>query len=187
MERENNMICPICNSEFPALESRVESNRGIYCSKKCQNIAFGESVTGENNPNWTGGPKEYCEKWSPEFRRRIRAFFDHICVECGTPQNEKKLSCHHVYYDKKACCSVMEDGKYFSNLGIKGQPFTFEIVGDPNKFVLLCNNCHTKTTHKKNRGYWARHFEEIINNYYLGRSYFTKEEYKNKIVESIIS
>ena len=171
-------ICPICNSEFSALESRVESNRGIYCSKKCQNIAFGESVTGEKNPNWTGGPKEYCEKWSPEFRRRIRAFFDHICVECGTPQNERKLSCHHVYYDKKACCSVMEDGKFFSNLGIKGQPFTFEIIGDPNKFILLCHNCHAKTTHRKTRHLWARHFEEIINNYYLGRSYFTKEEYK---------
>jgi endogenous inhibitor of DNA gyrase (YacG/DUF329 family) len=171
-------ICPVCNSEFPVLESRVESNRGIYCSKKCQNIAFGESVTGEKNPNWTGGPKEYCEKWSPEFRRRIRAFFDHKCAECGTPQNEKLLHCHHVYYDKKACCSVMEDGKCFSNLGVKGQPFTFEIIGDPNKFVALCHNCHAKTSLKKHRQFWARHFEEIINNYYLGRSYFTKEEYE---------
>ena len=133
---------------------------------------------GENNPSWTGGPKEYCEKWCPEFRRRIRAFFDHKCVECGTLQNEKLLHCHHVYYDKKACCSVNEDGKYFSNLGIKGQPFTFEIVGDPNKFILLCHNCHAKTSLKRNRPFWARHFEEIINNYYLGRSYFTKEEYK---------
>jgi len=68
--------------------------------------------------------------------------------------------------------------RYYSNLGIKGQSSTFEIDGDPNKFVALCDNCHKRTNGKKNREYWARHFEEIINNYYVGRSYFTKKEYE---------
>jgi hypothetical protein len=108
-------------------------------------------------------------------------FFDYKCAECGTPQNEKLLHCHHVYYDKKACCSVNEVGKYFSNLGIVGNPHSFEIIGDPNKFIALCDKCHRKTSGKKNREFWARHFEEIINNYYLGRSYFTKKEY-DKII-----
>jgi Zn-finger nucleic acid-binding protein len=169
-------LCEECGKEFIVERAREKSAK--YCSPKCRAVWMSKTFIGENNWNLTGGSKEYCEKWSQEFRRRIRAFFDHICAECGTPQNEKLLHCHHVYYDKKACCSVNENGKYFSNLGIKGHPHTFEIVGDPNKFIALCDNCHKKTGGNKNREYWARHFEEIINNYYLGRSYFTKEEYE---------
>jgi endogenous inhibitor of DNA gyrase (YacG/DUF329 family) len=168
--------CKECGKEFRVEKNAIERRR--FCSFSCKGVWSSKNLVGENNPNWTGGSKEYCEKWSLEFRRRIRAFFDFICAECGTPQIEKLLHCHHVYYDKKACCSVNENGKYFSNLGIKEHSYTFEIVGDPNKFIALCDNCHKKTSGKKNREYWARHFEEIINNYYVGKSYFTKEEYE---------
>jgi hypothetical protein len=170
-------ICEECGKEFFVKTRRKETGR--FCSMTCHGRWMSKNLSGENNWNWTGGSKDYCEKWSLELRRRIRAFFNDICVECGTPQNnKKKLHCHHVYYDKKACCSANEAGKYFSNLGIKEHPHSFEIVGDPNKFVALCDTCHKKTSGKRNREYWAGHFEEIINNYYLGRSYFTKEEYE---------
>jgi endogenous inhibitor of DNA gyrase (YacG/DUF329 family) len=168
--------CPECGEEFQVEKNQDQRSR--FCSFSCKGIWQSKYLTGKNNPNWTGGLKDYCEKWSLEFRRRIRAFFDYKCAECGTPQNEKLLHCHHVYYDKKSCCSVNENGIYFSNLGIKGQPYTFEIIGDPNKFITLCDSCHAKSSGKKNREFWARHFEGIINNYYLGRSYFTKEEYE---------
>jgi hypothetical protein len=131
---------------------------------------------GSNNPNWSGGSKDYCGKWDDPFRERIRAWFGYQCIECGTLQDGHKLSCHHVYYDKKACCSVEENGIYKSNLGRKDMPKTFEIIGDPNKFILLCNHCHTKTNGSKSREKWARHFEEIINSYYGGKSYLSKEE-----------
>jgi hypothetical protein len=168
--------CKECGKEF-----RVEKNqdqRARFCSLSCKGVWSSKNLVGENNPNWTGGYKDYCEKWNLEFRRRIRSFFDYKCAECGTPQNKKLLHCHHVYYDKKSCCSVNENGIYFSNLGIKGQPSSFEIIGDPNKFITLCDSCHSKSSGKKMREYWARHFEAIINNYYLGRSYLTKEEYE---------
>jgi len=169
-------ICEECRKTFIIQKKR--DGKARFCSKECHGKWNSKNLVGENNPNWTGGSKDYCEKWSLEFRRRIRAFFDFICAECGTPQNEKKLHCHHIYYDKKACCSVNEDGNYFSNLGIKDNPHSFKIIGDPNKFIALCKSCHAKSSRKKNREYWARHFEEIINDYYLGRSYFTKEEYE---------
>jgi endogenous inhibitor of DNA gyrase (YacG/DUF329 family) len=176
--------CEECGKEFSVEKTRNDNAR--FCSFICKGVWMSKNLTGENNSNWTGGPKDYCEKWSLEFRRRIRAFFDYKCEECGTPQNENLLHCHHVYYDKKACCSVNENGRYFSNLGIKDNPHSFEIIGDPNKFIALCDNCHKKTSGKKNREYWARHFEEIINNYYLGKSYFTKEEFE-KLSQSIFS
>jgi endogenous inhibitor of DNA gyrase (YacG/DUF329 family) len=169
-------LCEICDKEFVVERARERTAR--FCSPKCQGVWISKTNVGWKNPSYTGGPKDYCEKWNLDFRRRIRAFFDYKCVECGTPQNEILLHCHHVYYDKKACCAVNEDEKYYSNLGIKNNPYSFEIIGDPNKFVALCQSCHLKCNPKKDREYWARHFEEIINNYFLGRSYFTKEEFE---------
>ncbi len=169
-------ICEECGKTFFVKTRRKETGR--FCSMSCHGKWMSKNLSGQNNSNWTGGPKEYCEKWSLEFRRRIRAFFDYKCAECGIPQKDKLLHCHHVYYDKKACCNVIENGKYVSNLGIKEHPFSFEIIGDPNKFIALCDSCHKSTSGKKNREYWARHFEAIINDYYLGRSYFTKDEYE---------
>lgn len=100
------------------------------------------------------GP-QYCEKWTPELRERVRAFFGYKCVECGEPQNGKKLDVHHVYYNKKACCD-----------------------DTPRALVALCHSCHTKTT-AGNRSYWIEHFQEIIDTEYDGRCWLTKEEYRD--------
>jgi hypothetical protein len=120
--------------------------------------------------------KQYCWK-NRNVAERVRVFFSYVCVLCGSPENKGKHIHHHVYYDKKACCFIDNEGIYFSNLGIKSNPHPFKIKGDPNKFVLLCRSCHSRTGGKlPNREKWASFFEEMINNYYQGKSYFTKEE-----------
>ena len=179
--------CDICGTEFE--RDRNQEGRAKCCSPRCRGLWMAKNgllpklpiMTGENHPQWIGGPKEYCEKFNKDFKNRIRAFFDYKCVECGTPQDGELLHCHHVYYDKKACCNINENGIFKSNLGIRANPHSFEIVGDPNKFVALCRSCHAMTTGKNNRADWARHFENIINNYYLGKSYFSKDEYEKMI------
>lgn len=136
--------------------------------------------SGSKNPAWVGGNKKgYCpDKWTTEFRRRIRAFFENTCVECGEVQGKTLLHCHHVYFNKRACCEVSPDGKYYSNLGIVGNPNTFEIIGDPNKFVPLCKSCHAKTSHKSKREYYARRYESLVNDRCGGKSYLSKKEYE---------
>lgn len=94
----------------------------------------------------------YCDKFDFPFRDRVRAFFGYACVECGTIQTRKKLDVHHVHGKKDSCCS--------------------ENV--PRYFVPLCKSCHMKTHF--NRKYWISHFTEIINQYYDGKCFFTKEE-----------
>ena len=106
---------------------------------------------------WYGSVKyydgsQYCEKWTPELRERVRAYFGYVCVECGTPQTDKKLAVHHVHYNKKLCCD-----------------------DTPRTLVSLCRSCHAKTT-KGDRDDWSNHFQEIIDTYYGGRCWFTKEE-----------
>jgi hypothetical protein len=110
---------------------------------------------GEKNGRWEGGKsfEPYCPKWTQDLRRRIRAFFKYRCIICGktTEENKELLSCHHVTYDKNACC----DGK-------------------PVHFAALCRKCHIRTN--SNRPRWEAIFHHIIDEIYDGHSYYTKKE-----------
>lgn len=120
---------------------------------------------GKNNPNWRGGIsyEPYCPKFNEDLKRRIRAFFDNRCIACGKSAREtvRNLSCHHVEYNKAACC----DGK-------------------PVQFAALCGKCHSRTNQDRDR--WESMIHRIIEEVYNGRSYFTKEEWK-EVVECQIT
>jgi len=124
-------------------------------------------LAGEKNPRWLGGIsfEPYCPKFTKEFKERVRAWYNYQCSNCKQPQTIEKHCVHHVYYNKMACCEQNENGEYIYN--IDGEQVT--VIGNPNKFVALCKSCHTKTN--KNRVQWAKYFEEIINNWYDGRSW----------------
>lgn len=105
---------------------------------------------------WYGNisyPPAYCEKWTAELRERVRAYFGYMCAECGTPETDRKLSIHHVHYNKKTCCD-----------------------GSPRDLVPLCVSCHMRTNIDKE--YWENHFTEMIYAYYNGKCFLTKEEMK---------
>jgi hypothetical protein len=122
-------------------------------------------ISGKNAHNWKGGIscEPYCPKWTKEFRNRIRTFYNFECIVCGKSQNEnvtKKrklilLHCHHVEYNKQACC---EDGEW--------------------RFAALCMSCHSKTRgSKENEFRWKNIINRIIDEIYNGKCYYTKEEY----------
>ncbi len=105
------------------------------------------------NVRYYDGP-QYCEKFNKSLKERVRAFFGYICLECGSPQNGQALHVHHVWYNKKACCD-----------------------DTPRSLVPLCIGCHTKTT-AGDREYWSQHFQDIIDIYYGGKCWLTKEEFE---------
>jgi hypothetical protein len=183
-------VCQECGKTFEVTPHIVKIGKGKYCSRKCTSVAFSKKYRGENHHAWLGGQRKgYCEKFNGEFKNRIIAFWyannENICPECNKPLPIiTKPHCHHGYYDKMACCSISIDGKYFSNLGIKDREKTFEIIGDPNKFVPLHKNCHTKTNGKSKREFYARKYEKIINEKFGGKSYFTKEEYCEFLIKN---
>ncbi|MCK9591406.1 MAG: NUMOD3 domain-containing DNA-binding protein [Methanoregula sp.] len=97
--------------------------------------------------------KQYCEKFSDNLRERVRAYFGWICPICGTPQTGKRLSVHHVNYNKKSCCDP----------------------DAPRLFIPLCSgDCHLNTN--RNREKWEKYFTEILMGYYQGKCYFTPDE-----------
>lgn len=109
---------------------------------------------------WYADSPQYCEKFNAEFKERVRAYWNYVCFECGTPQNGKKLGVHHIHYDKKMCCN-----------------------GSPQDVVPLCRVCHFKTNY--NRDYWEDHFTDLLYAYDPeGKCFFTKEEMK-KFTSSI--
>ena len=114
------------------------------------------AMSGPGNHEWRGGIsfEPYCPKFNENLKKRIRAFFEYRCIMCGKHETEqkRKLSCHHVEYNKSACC----DGK-------------------PVQFAATCGKCHSKTNH--NRTEWEVVLHRIIEEIYGGRSYFTKEEW----------
>lgn len=176
-------ICLECGREFERLPKRVERDGGKFCSVKCfhswrvKNLKF----RGEDSPLWNGGLSygKYCPKFKP-VRDRVRAFFGYRCMmpncACGNktipPGTQPQLDVHHVYYQKEACCYHTEDGKFVFDLGKYGE---ITVEGNPTKFVPLCRSANGRVN--KDRGYWARYFEGLINVKYGGKSYFTKEEY----------
>lgn len=127
----------------------------VYSDEDIQKMC--ESRKLDKHPNWKGGVsfEPYCPKFDDDLKLRIRMFFDNRCVVCGKTKEEnmQELSCHHVEYDKSACCH-----------------------GRPVHFVALCVGCHAATNWGRSR--WEAMLHRIIDEIYGGKSYWTKNEFR---------
>jgi transposase-like protein len=90
---------------------------------------------GENNPSWQGGTsfEPYCNKFNNRFKESVRRRDDYTCQLCGHKQNSRKLSVHHIHYNKSDCWPDV---------------------------VALCNSCHGRVN--ANRGCWEQYFENQL-------------------------
>lgn len=138
--------CEFCGKIFERTNGALKENRGRFCSSGCRY----ESMSGKNHPSWKGGTsfEPYCPKFNNKFKERVREFWGRKCGICGKSEEEdiRKLSVHHVNYEKMVCCNNVAP-----------------------LFITACLSCHWKTNH--NRNYW----EEMLTNYIMiwfdGESY----------------
>jgi hypothetical protein len=135
MEKKVKCICLVCKDEFfvPPSHKGGERGAGKYCSRECQGIAF----SGPGSPKWKGGPQKYCFKFNRRFKEHIREKFGRKCYLCETTEKEngRKLSVHHIDYNKNSICN----GKEWA-------------------FVPLCDHHHAKSTAD-----WHYYFNLLIN------------------------
>lgn len=128
-----------------------EANRGKHYMPKESRESLSAMRMGENNPNWCGGTsfEPYCPAFNEKFKEYIRDKFGRVCFLCPRTEKEngRKLSVHHVNYNKNCFCEDDIDCQ----------------------FVPLCSKCHSKTNH--NREYWEREIttklHEKINGWYI--------------------
>ena len=87
---------------------------------------------GEKSHMWRGGVSfgKYCHKFDETYREKIREYYSRKCFLCEMTEedNGTKLPVHHVDYNKNCGC---DDSMC--------------------KCVPLCNSCHSKTNHNRER------------------------------------
>lgn len=90
---------------------------------------------GEGNGRWRGGIsfEPYCYKFNEELKERIRNRDNRTCQLCGVKENGRKLSVHHIHYDKPNC--------------------------NPD-LITLCGGCNSKVN--TNCDYWERLFMDKL-------------------------
>ena len=96
---------------------------------------------GEKHHNWRGGTSfaPYCPKFNNIFKESIREKFNRKCFLCGEKENGRKLSVHHVNYDKECLCNDIKC-----------------------EFVPLCMSCHNKTSNGDREYYEALILEKLL-------------------------
>lgn len=101
---------------------------------------IGLAKSGENCTFWNGGVTNtgYPNDWTMTLKNSIRQRDDYMCFMCGNHQDEldgvyKKLSVHHIDYNKNNC--------------------------NPSNLISLCQSCHAKTNY--DRSYWLDYFKDI--------------------------
>lgn len=140
-----------------------ESSKGKIVSsetrKKLSEISKGKVITnehkrklseklkgkyvGENSFRWLGGIsfEPYCPKFNYKLKEQIREKYDRKCFLCNKTENNnnnRKLSVHHIDYNKMQGCDEHEW-----------------------RLVPLCVSCHTKTTNG-NRNYYENLILDIL-------------------------
>jgi hypothetical protein len=129
----------------------------------------------DNDPN-----PIYHEDWE-DVNILVHTFFKNECCLCHAPENGRSHIGHHVFYvkdhEKDSCCSISEDGIYYTNLNARDHPEHDYCIGEnPNYFVILCRRCHGRTNGKfANRKKWADYFREMIDEEYGGACYILEE------------
>lgn len=126
-----------------------KGNKGKIISKETRQ-KISESHKGEKSYNWNGGTSfgDYCPKFNTEFKERVRDFFNRTCFKCNKSekQNKKKLSVHHVNYEKMSCCN-----------------------DDIPLFVTLCGSCHNIV--HSNKTHWEDVFTKELMDKFNGKCY----------------
>jgi hypothetical protein len=135
---------------------------------------------------WKGGAsfEPYCPKFNTNLKERVRDRFDRRCPLCDKQENEniflkngktRKLSVHHVYTEKMACCEsrIEEMDEIRERLPPGIARFGDDIYSDEELMYIrmmapLCDVCHRKFAHSKKEQETREKLTEIIINKYGG-------------------
>jgi len=167
-------------------KKKTEQHIANLIESRCGGFWYG-AVKNDTKYYGYGGERRYCELWTEELKERIRAYWGFVSALSGKQETRTNsygypwsITCHHIYYHRKACCEWDEDAHgYYVNINNNTcrnpRYVRYYINGDPNKFVTLTASEHAKTTFNVGRIGWIKLFEQLIEDQ-GGKCYYTKED-----------
>jgi len=114
--------CRQCGKSFDAKNKNIK-----HCSQECVLEYRRTSSSGENNPNWLGGPINYYgDNWRQQKRKALAR--DKVCQICGhePKKRERKLDVHHIIPFRVFGIERYEEANHLDNL------------------ICYCRSCHAK-------------------------------------------
>lgn len=120
----------------------LNPNYGKQHTKETR-IKMSLAQSGKNHPNWQGGVsfEPYCTIFSDEeYKQSLRDRDGNICLNCNKTEDQegRKLSLHHIDYDKMNC--------------------------KPKNLVTVCISCNTKAN--TDREWHTEWYQRIMNKRY---------------------
>lgn len=131
--RQVEMSCEICAASYWVPTSH--SARYHCCSKRCSHARRSQITKGSANPSWAGGVSRLPYPWNfKEISRSIIARDGARCQNPGCTGVDKRLTTHHVDYNKSNCA--------------------------PSNLICLCSACNSKANF--GRAKWAAFYQELL-------------------------
>lgn len=124
-ERQSEWVerpCEWCDEPFETIPSNSHQR---FCSDGCRNDWFSATYSGQNSPNWRGGPTVYAALYTllrPSFRKTRDDNRKEACEVCGALNADASRQ-HHVHH----IVPVLSGG-----------------TNGPWNLMTLCVSCHRK-------------------------------------------
>lgn len=114
-----------CGNETNVSTSNLNNNstRSCGCLKREKRIKWNKQypLKGENSPSWRGGVScySYCDIWRDgDYKESIKERDNYRCSNPDCRKISKKLTIHHIDYNKKSC--------------------------GPENLITLCDSCNSR-------------------------------------------
>lgn len=123
------VACSNCGKPISRHASKDKYIENHYCNRDCFHEWMSKHQTGENNPNFKGGPNYYGPNWRRQ-RRSARKRDGYRCQSCGVTEKKlgRELDVHHIKPFKSFCCTK-ENGNY-------------KKANELTNLISLCPTCH---------------------------------------------
>lgn len=128
-------VSEACSGKIPKNPINKGEHRGQKTEFKKGNVPWCKGLVGEQSMAWKGGVSfiPYCHKFNKKLKEKIRERDNRMCQLCGDKENGRKLSVHHIHYDKENC--------------------------EPD-LISLCHHCNLVVNHS--RDYYEGLFMELL-------------------------
>jgi len=133
--------CEQCNKKMIIFKTRLNDNRGKFCSKKCYSNWMSLNKIGENSPSWKNGKTPLYRKirtLSNYYRWRSKVFKKdkNTCIFCGE-KKKSSLIADHI----KGLALIMQE----ENITSTNDANNCLKLWDVDNGRVLCKKCHVKT------------------------------------------